>query len=74
MALSVEKALKDDVVLLLQVFVSGNSKISNPLQLPRSSPNHTPWREREYLTINVDDPVVYNSPQGEIKVLQNLCF
>lgn len=74
MALSVEKALKDDVMLLLQGFVSGNSKISNPLQLPSSSPNHTPWREREYRTINVDDPVVYNSPQGEIQVLQNLCF
>lgn len=74
MALSVETALKDDGMLLLRVFASGNSKISNPLQLPSSSPNHTPWHEREYLTVNVDDPVLYNSPQGGTQVLQNLCF
>lgn len=74
MALSVEQALKGDVMLLLRVFASGNSKISNPLWLPNSSPNHTPWHEREYLTINVDDPVLCNSPQGGIQVLQNLCF
>lgn len=65
MALSVEQALKGDVMLLLRVFASGNSKISNPLWLLNSSPNHTPWREREYLTINIDDPVLCNSPLRE---------